>query len=347
MQVAFTKDKTLVLKGIALLLMIMHHTCVPTYWAAEGTTVFTELGYFQSVTKMCVYIFAFLVGYGFFCSSNKTVKYSLKRCLLLLVPFWVMLLGMFVPLSVGTGTFPSVVGDNFPKAALNIVYNMFGISESLNWYSWFIAFYIFSILSLPYVHKLIERFPKYGWIAVFLGSYVVECVVRLIPGWDGDNPLHAFFFFTTLFPVVLMGYMCARWNKEGEIPSWFEGKNRIPLAILTIFVALAIMAIKIPTFGFCLQALYTPFLIFAIVGISNALTPRYITKGLIKIGELSMYMWFFHAVFFTTTVNLYTKALVFEPFNCFLWTLLMTFILTYIGSWIIKKLLTPIIQKIK
>ena len=60
-----------------------------------------------------------------------------------------------------------------------------------------------------------------------------------------------------------------------------------------------------------------------------------------------MYMWFFHAIFFTESVNLYTKNWVFKPFYSFPWTLLITFVLTYLGSWIIKKALTPIIIKIR
>ena len=60
-----------------------------------------------------------------------------------------------------------------------------------------------------------------------------------------------------------------------------------------------------------------------------------------------MYMWFIHAIFFTETVNHYTKHLVFSSsFNCFIYTFIMTFAITYAIAWIIKKMLTPIINKI-
>lgn len=101
--IKFSREKTRILKGIALILMIIHHTSIPELWAVEGTGVYN---YFQNqvyVTKLCVWIFAFLVGYGFFYSANKTLKYSLKRILLLIIPFWTMMFLMFIPFSFYTG----------------------------------------------------------------------------------------------------------------------------------------------------------------------------------------------------------------------------------------------------
>ena len=85
--ISFGRDETQILKGIALVLMIVHHTCTPSYWEIEGSYMYLLLQYLQYATKMCVWIFAFLVGYGFFCSKNKTIHYSFKRILLLVVPF--------------------------------------------------------------------------------------------------------------------------------------------------------------------------------------------------------------------------------------------------------------------
>ena len=111
--ISFTRDHTQVLKGIALLLMIVHHTSTPSLWADEGSDIFAIFQYLQKSAKICVYIFAFLVGYGFYCSKNKTIQYSLKRCCLLLVPFWIMLFGIFLPLSIVSGSFVENSDGNF------------------------------------------------------------------------------------------------------------------------------------------------------------------------------------------------------------------------------------------
>lgn len=223
---------------------------------------------------------------------------------------------------------------------------MFGFSESLNWYSWFVGFYCFSILMMPVLHKLFQRFPKVGWIAAIIGFYILAIAFHMIPYWDKMPIVHMMFTTCTLIPLIIVGYMCANWNSEGKIPQWFEGKNHLPLAFITIVAVMFINGFKIETKGLCIQALYTPFLIFAIVGIFNSLELIWLSKGLKKVGDLSMYMWFFHAIFFTETVNLYTKNLVFEPIHNYFYTLFMTFLFSYCGSWFIKKLLSPIINKL-
>ena len=349
--ITFGRDKTKILKGIALLMMLVHHTSTPSYWADEGSTWFSFFSLQESATKLCVWIFAFLVGYGFFCSGNKTIRYSVKRILMLIVPFWTMMVFMFIPLSSVYGGFFNKLKtnslDDIFRGGMEIVYNLFGISESLNWYSWFVFFYILTILAMPFLHRFYMRFPKFGWLVSILGFYGLTVLIHTFLPWSVYPILQNVFTFTSLVPVVIVGYMCAYWNSQGLIPKWFEGKHKWHLSLMTILLVLVIQALRIPTMGFCIQAFYTPFLIFAIIGIFNSYSLNVVRHFLLKVGDLSMYMWFFHAVFFTETVNLYTKNLVMEPFHSFPYTLLMTFVLTYLGSWCFKKLLTPLINKIK
>ena len=338
MNILFDRDKTQILKGLALILMIFHHTIASGSWTENAPELYAFL---VRSSKICVWIFAFLVGYGFYCSSNKSLKYSLKRIALLLIPFWVILCGIFIPASYFSGTLQGL-------ELWDVIYNMFGISLSLNWYSWFVCFYILAILSLPYLHRIIKITPpRYGWLIVLLGYYVPSAGLHFLPNWDTNPLLYSLFNYSTVMPNVVLGFMCAKWNHEGVLPTWFEGKKKLPLCILVVIVVLLIPGLNIPTKGFPLHAFITPFFIFAIVGIFNSFQLKNVTSCLTKVGDLSMYMWFFHALFFTTTVNLYTKNLVFEPFHCFLYTFVMTFGLSYIASWIIKKLLTPIINRIK
>lgn len=346
-QISFSREKTQILKGIALLLMLVHHTVNKDYWTQGPSSLASIYDYVGHSTKMCVWIFAFLVGYGFFCSKNKSLAYCFKRIALLVIPFWVMLFGMFIPAAYFSGGLAQVMGESLVGGGKEIFYNMFGFSESLNWYSWFVGFYCFSILMMPALHKVFQRFPKMGWIAAIIGYYIVAVVLHSIPNWDQMPIVHMMFTTCTLIPLIIVGYMCAMWNSEGRLPLWFEGKNRLPWALLTIAIVMFINGLRFETKGVCIQAFYTPFLIFAVVGIFNSFELKWLSKGLTNVGDLSMYMWFFHAIFFTETVNLYTKNLVFEPIHNYFYTLVMTFVLTYCGSWVIKKILTPILNKIK
>lgn len=345
--ISFTRNHTQILKGIALVLMIVHHTCTPSYWETEGSYIYMLLQYLQHATKMCVWIFAFLVGYGFFCSKNKTIHYSFKRILLLVVPFWIMLFGMFIPAAYTSGELGNALNSNGGKTVcIQLIYNMFGLVESLNWYSWFVGFYCICILIMPFLHKVLDRY-KYGWLVSTLGFYVVAVGVHTIPKWDSIPIIAILFTSFRLIPLIIVGYMCAMWNTQGKLPHWFEVEKRMPIALLAIVVVIALQTLQIPTAGFCVQAFYTPFLVFALVGIFNSFKLKRLKQGFTKVGDLSMYMWFFHAIFFTETVNLYAKNLVFEPFHNFFYPFTMTFVLTYLGSWIIKNIVSPIINRIK
>lgn len=347
--ISFTRNHTQILKGIALALMIIHHTSTPAYWSKEGSTLFDYFQLQVYATKMCVWIFAFLVGYGFFCSKNKTIKYSFKRILLLVIPFWVMLFGIFVPAAYASGKLFTALGGTESggvKILLSLVYNMFGLVESLNWYSWFVGFYCICILIMPFLCKVLDKY-KWGWLAAILGFYVLAAGLHTIPNWEDIPMVHIMFTSFTLIPLIIVGYMCAMWNMQGKLPHWFEGKKRLPVALLTIAIVMALQILQIPTVGFCVQAFYTPFLVFALVGIFNSFELKWFKKGLTKVGDLSMYMWFFHAIFFTETVNLYTQWLVFTPFHNYFYTLFMTFALTYIASWGVKKIISPVIKRIK
>lgn len=229
---------------------------------------------------------------------------------------------------------------------IQLIYNMFGLVETLNWYSWFVGFYCICILIMPSLCKVLDRY-KYGWFVSTIVFYAVAVGLHTIPNWDSIPIIAILFTSFRLIPLIIVGYMCAMWNVKGKLPHWFEGKKRMPIALLAIVVVIALQTLKIPTAGFCVQAFYTPFLVFALVGIFNSFKLKRLKQGFTKVGDLSMYMWFFHAIFFTETVNLYTKNLVFEPFHNFFYTFTMTFIFTYLGSWIIKNIVSPIINRIK
>lgn len=200
---------------------------------------------------------------------------------------------------------------------------------------------------MPLLDKLFQKYPKYGWITAILVFYAAAVLLHFIPGW-ADMPLVSMLFTTfRIIAIIIVGYMCAMWNEQGKIPHWFEGKSRLLISILAICAVLLIQAANIPSAGFCIQAFYTPVFVFAIVGICNSFDSKWLKSALSKVGDLSMYMWFFHAIFFTESVNLYTKNLVFEPFHTWAYTFVMTFVLTYLGSWGIQAALSPIIKRIK
>lgn len=93
------KKTTQMIKGIAILIMIMHHFC--------ATTLFPDLsaGFvkFGAACKICVAIYAVLSGYGYFFAREKTVRYGLKKIWGLLQIYWLSLFTLFIPTAMRGG----------------------------------------------------------------------------------------------------------------------------------------------------------------------------------------------------------------------------------------------------
>ncbi|MDC7288812.1 hypothetical protein NXH76_13465 [Blautia schinkii] len=99
------KNATQMIKGIAIIIMIMHHFIV---------IPFTELPYlvtlFGYACKICVAIYAVLSGYGYFFSKEKTVRYGLKKIWRLLQIYWISLFTLFIPAAMAGGGGKSLHG---------------------------------------------------------------------------------------------------------------------------------------------------------------------------------------------------------------------------------------------
>ena len=87
----FDKDTSNILKGIALIMMFIHHFYTfPTWWL-EGISypLIERLSpYFCAPFQLCVPIFCFLTGYFYFYNKNKSYKYSLKKITDILISYW-------------------------------------------------------------------------------------------------------------------------------------------------------------------------------------------------------------------------------------------------------------------
>lgn len=88
--------------------------------------------------------------------------------------------------------------------------------------------------------------------------------------------------------------------------------------------------------GFNLDFIHATVTILGILIIFNSCNLPVISKILTSLGSLSVYMWFFHALFFTDVVRAVYQPFILVSDNIFIITL-WTIILTYICSWILKK----------
>ena len=135
-------------------------------------------------------------------------------------------------------------------------------------------------------------------------------------------------------PTVLLGYYFAKQQvfQKMRIPQHW---SMALVGVLLIVLALVGYALCGAIAGFSLFIIYAPMAILGILVIFNSCTMPIISKVLTSLGNLSVYMWFFHALFFTDIVRTIYQPCILVSDNIFIITI-WTILLTYVCSLILK-----------
>ena len=145
-----TLNETKVIKGVALLLMLIHHFFSFPDWINSGNE-FIGIPFLESTIefyigtfgKMCVTIFLFLTGYGLFYSYQKrdAYPYSLKKLGVFLINYWLILCLIFIPLQ--------LLNSSFEFSLKSFIVNLVGLSSD---YIILRGMYDYRLLSSLYFH---------------------------------------------------------------------------------------------------------------------------------------------------------------------------------------------------
>lgn len=180
----FTLDKTHTAKGLAIILMLIHHLFTfqgriipPSEYIP--TLYFIDLEFFIGrFGKICVSIFLFLSGFGLLESSKKkTTKSIFKRMLNIYLIYW-----FYFIIFIGIGflffknnTLWDSSEKQFPFSMGSLLTNFLGITHSYNMEWWFYKFYVSLLVIFPIFFKLLKKTP----IILFLSSLIIYCITLL------------------------------------------------------------------------------------------------------------------------------------------------------------------------
>lgn len=277
-EINFGPDKSQILRGIAIIFMItLHNNMLPEF-------------------KICVPIFTFLVGYGYSFAKVKDIRHGLKRSWHLLSHFWLILIGLFLPIAIWFG--------NYNPTRTEILLNMFGLVSNLNYYSWYIYFYLYAMIIMIPCSRLIDKYRIKGLFAIIVLSLAICFVIRKINNWSDNIWLQAMFDCFLCSPVMFVGYLLAHYKLVGKIKI---PHNIAAATLLTIIAVIAFFLRGIP-YSWIFDFIIVPIFVIAVVGLFNILATPIITNTLKLLGKESMNMWFFHAIFETACT-----AVVFAP----------------------------------
>lgn len=180
---------------------------------------------------------------------------------------------------------------------------LFGLLPNLNWFAWYVFFYIFCILVMPLLCKYrVFRFkPFTNLLLMLIVPYILEIAINILPSYETNTIIHDLFSCFLYFPCFLVGYWLADnkvIEKAKEI-KWFRNPAFCISGIAIVFASRILIS---SIAGFLLDVFYVPVLICCIVNLFEKVNCEVVLKPFSVLGKYSTGMWFFHAVFFSTYV---------------------------------------------
>ena len=339
------------IKGIAvILLFILHFFASSDLWLPEFRNPSFQLfeKYFCYSANMCVAIFAFLTGYGFWFSSGKNFVRTVRKAYAVLSVYWEIYF-LFLAIAAITGIYTEF---NIKKIGLSLI----GLDENnvigdIIAFHWYLAFYLAVLVLLPAFHYLLSRRENVLRDIFYLmlaPLFIFSCLGNLVSSF---YCLKRFLVDLVLwFPCVGMGYITARYSVFERIDLLFYRLCNKGVKWLRFVIGIFFIALTVYGMYRCPGVIYTtklPWLLPIVLNMSvfyiilftyslavffKAIHNSRLQLMLSTIGNISLYMWLFIGIFFNG-FKLYTQPFLLLPkYPLFIlaWGLVICFMLTKI-----------------
>lgn len=313
----FTKEHTMQMKGIAIIIMLFHHCFLNAQrWATvpyEKLATTKGWGYYPisfapfsshtiqylaSFSKICVAMFVFMTGYGMWISYESQKKkttmsnYIKKRMVTLMTGFLIIFVVTEI-LAIPTGRFIEVYGHDF-RSVVYMIIDALGLAKllgtplfCLTW--WYMSLAIVLIMIFPFVHSIME---KYQWIVV-----VASIIVPRACGFGQSTDLFRYLLAYTLGMYFAQHDLLAR-IKEKFMEQNVAGKL-LSLIVSLIGLAVIIKCRQNAWIGWKYLDFWDGFAAMYVIVISYIyiLNGKWIVKGLGFLGKHSMNIFLIHSFY--------------------------------------------------
>lgn len=313
----FTKEHTMQMKGIAIIILLFHHCFLNAQrWATvpyEKLATTKGWGYYPisfapfsshtiqylaSFSKICVAMFVFMTGYGMWVSYESQKKkttmsnYIKKRMVTLMTGFLIIFVVTEI-LSIPTGRFIEVYGHDF-RSVVYMIIDALGLAKllgtplfCLTW--WYMSLAIVLIMIFPFVHSIME---KYQWIVV-----VASIIVPRACGFGQSTDLFRYLLAYTLGMYFAQHDLLAR-IKEKFMEQNVAGKL-LSLIVSLIGLAVIIKCRQNAWIGWKYLDFWDGFAAMYVIVLSYIyiLNGKWIVKGLGFLGKHSMNIFLIHSFY--------------------------------------------------
>lgn len=313
----FTKEHTMQMKGIAIIILLFHHCFLNAQrWATvpyEKLATTKGWGYYPisfapfsshtiqylaSFSKICVAMFVFMTGYGMWVSYESQKKkttmsnYIKKRMVTLMTGFLIIFVVTEI-LAIPTGRFIEVYGHDF-RSVVYMIIDTLGLAKllgtplfCLTW--WYMSLAIVLIMIFPFVHSIME---KYQWVVV-----VASIIVPRACGFGQSTDLFRYLLAYTLGMYFAQHDLLAR-IKEKFMKQNVAGKL-LSLIVSLIGLAVIIKCRQNAWIGWKYLDFWDGFAAMYMIVISYIyiLNGKWIVKGLGFLGKHSMNIFLIHSFY--------------------------------------------------
>lgn len=313
----FTKEHTMQMKGIAIIILLFHHCFLNAQrWATVpyeklattkgwgyypiSFTPFSShtIQYLASFSKICVAMFVFMTGYGMWVSYESQKKkttmsnYIKKRMVTLMTGFLIIFVVTEI-LAIPTGRFIEVYGHDF-RSVVYMIIDALGLAKllgtplfCLTW--WYMSLAIVLIMIFPFVHSIMG---KYQWVVV-----VASIIVPRACGFGQSTDLFRYLLAYTLGMYFAQHDLLVR-IKEKFMEQNVAGKL-LSLIVSLIGLAVIIKCRQNAWIGWKYLDFWDGFAAMYVIVISYIyiLNGKWIVKGLGFLGKHSMNIFLIHSFY--------------------------------------------------
>lgn len=306
---SFNKEKSMILKGVAIILMIIHHLFAfpdrivpPSYYISIpilGNNIAYYLGVFG---RICVAIYLFISGYGLYLKYNKqrNFKWIIEKVKSFLMNYWLVIFLVFIPIGVVLKEYKL----NIKELILNLT--CIKISYISSW--WFVRIYFEVLILFPILIKTIDNSLLSSSIKVILFPVIFTLLRQSII--TINNPIiNIAFEIITYMPLFMIGVIFAKFNGFQKI-NQLMNKYKMNNTISNLFILLIVFVCRCITSNiFYLDLIYVPIFIYAIINIINLINIKSLINLLLFLGVNSTNLWLIHDIF----LEKYFQSVVYYP----------------------------------
>ncbi|BEL80155.1 hypothetical protein SM12BL3_14620 [Serratia marcescens] len=279
-------QKSEMIKGVAIIMMLIHHLFAYPGRIAENITIYRISDFFNieynvaGFFKICVPIFLFLSGYGF--STKKTIsfRYVIGKIKRIYISYW---LAFAIFVTIGIVFFQS---ERFSFDAITLMENLSGFKSTYNDEWWFFKLYVMDIFALPFIIKIDSK-------TLLISAFPMVAIGKLLFIYGGA-PDFIVEFLVSIFPFV-SGLVFGRVYSGNE-------KNKSIIKITKLIsitnpILLIIMSVLAYKMGKTMGLMFiSPLFVIFISTCINSL--NYFTNSiLMALGRNSLYMWLTHSFY--------------------------------------------------